>query len=372
MKILQILPALNSGGVERGTVEFAADLVRRGHQSLVMSNGGRLVAQLQAEGSQHIDFPVHRKSLSSLLQVSALRRLIIALAPDVIHLRSRVPAWMCWLAVRKLPQRPALVSTFHGLYSVSRYSEIMGCGDQVIAISDCVRDYILHNYPRINADKISVIHRGVDTREFYTDRVIDPQWRQQFYQQNPQFQNKPLLMLPGRLSRWKGQLQFVDLIAALKQQSVACHGVIIGDPTPGKDSYRQEILQRVHAAGLDGDITLLGHRQDMAELYSQAAVVLNLSQRPEPFGRTVIEALAMSVPVVAFDQGGPAESLRACLPQGLVRQNDMPMLVATVNAMLQQPPVFSLPASFTLQNQSEQTLQVYQRALASRNNSGQK
>lgn len=367
MKVLQVLPSLNSGGVERGTLDFAAELVRRGHQSLVMSAGGRLVEQLEQSGSEHITFSIDKKSLSLFFRIKALRSKIIALKPDVIHVRSRIPAWMIWLALRKIPEhlRPALVSTFHGLYSVSRYSEIMGCGDKVIAISHCVKDYITSNYPRINADKITVIHRGVDISEFNV-AAVKPERVDVLLAEYPQFTGKKLLLLPGRLSRWKGQLNFVDLMAALKPQLADCHGIILGDPTPGKAPYRQEIIDAIHALGLENDVTLIGHSSDMVTMYAASSLVLNLSQKPEPFGRTVIEALAMGVPVVSLDAGGPAESLHSCFPVGLVPPNDQRALVDTVLTVLNESPAVSLEKQFTLDQQASSTLAVYQQAIESR------
>lgn len=366
MRVLQVLPELNSGGVERGTVDFARELVERGHEALVMSNGGRMATLLEQQGSHHIAFPVHRKSLLSLRHVRPLRRRIAQLQPDIIHVRSRLPAWLVWLAVKKLPtaQRPALVSTFHGLYSVNRYSEIMGCGDAVIAISDCVAQYIRDNYPRIPPEKITVIHRGVDTAEFNRDTRADPDWLQHFYQHFPQCRDKPLLTLPGRLSRWKGHTDFIALIEQLQLQGINCHGLIVGDITPGKEAYRQELQALVAARGLTEAITFTGHESQVANIYRLSAIVYNLSQHPEPFGRTVIEALAMGVPVIAYNCGGPAESLRDCLPAGLVPQGSMPGLVETSIRFLEQQPAFELPAQFTLQAQTEKTLAVYQTLLA--------
>lgn len=365
MKVLQILPALDSGGVERGTVDFARLLTQRGHESWVMSAGGRLAAQLEQEGSRHICYPVHQKHLKSLLRVRGLRRHIQALKPDVIHVRSRIPAWMTWLALRKLPpsQRPALVSTFHGLYSVSPYSAIMGCGDQVIAISECVKNYIRENYPKIPAEKIHIIHRGVDTSQFNPDHTPEKAWQQALYQQYPLLEGKPLVLMPGRLSRWKGQPEFIELIAGLVQKGIDCHGVIVGAPTPGKDAYLEDLRQMVESRALGEHITFLGHCDNMPSLYALSAVVCNLSQHPEPFGRTVIEALAMGVPVVSYNYGGPAESLRDCLPQGLVPLNDPSALEDTVISMLQQRPDIELPGAFTLEQQAESTLAVYHTAI---------
>jgi glycosyltransferase involved in cell wall biosynthesis len=365
MKVLQVLPALNSGGVERGTLDFARELVARGHESLVMSNGGRLCAELEREGSRHIQFPVHRKSLTSLLKVRALRRELLSLAPDVIHVRSRVPAWMVWLALRPLDaaQRPALVSTFHGLYSVNRYSAIMGCGDRVIAISQAVADYIAGNYPQIDQARVSIIHRGVDTRQFHPGHRVSEAWREALFQTAPAARDKPLLLMPARLSPWKGQAQFLHIVQRLKAAGQACHGLVVGEPTPGKEPYLQELIQLRDALGLGEDVSFLGHRADMPDLYAMASVVFNLSTHPEPFGRTVIEALAMGTPVVAFDEGGPAESLRDCLPAGLVAPGDLDAAARASLTFLREPPPIELPSQFTLQVQAERTLEVYRQAL---------
>ncbi len=368
MKVLQILPALNSGGVERGTVDFAAELVKRGHQSLVMSSGGALVAQLEAQGSSHITLPVHKKSLSSLLQVKPLRKQFQTLAPDIVHVRSRVPAWLTWLALKKIPvdKRPALVSTFHGLYSTNAYSAIMGCGDQVIAISQCVYDYIVEHYPKVDRKNITIIHRGVDTEQFNQQTAASTDWHQQFFAEHPQCRDKPLLLMPGRLSRWKGQLQFIELIEQLRQAGTECHGLIVGGPTPGKADYQQELVAEVNKRGLSNSLTLLGHRNDMAELYSISSIIYNLSQHAEPFGRTVIEALAMGIPVISYDYGGPAESLRACFPEGLVPLNDLAALAKKTRQVLQSHQPIKLADNFTLSYQAEATLAVYERALAQR------
>ncbi|MGV6807362.1 MAG: glycosyltransferase family 4 protein [bacterium] len=366
MRILQVLPALNSGGVERGTVDFAGELVRRGHESLVMSSGGSLVKALEESGSRHLAFPVHRKSLSSLFKVRALRRLLLDLDVDLIHVRSRVPAWMTWLALRKIPaeKRPALVSTFHGLYSVSPYSAIMGCGDQVIAISQCVRDYIGENYPKIDQAKVTVIHRGVDTGQFNRQTQVADDWRNALFADYPQLSGKPLILMPGRITRWKGQLQFIELIEDLVQRDVHCHGVIVGGAQPGKENFLAELENDVRQRGLTEHVTFLGHRTDIANLYRIASVVCNLSQHAEPFGRTVIESLAVGTPVVSYDYGGPAESLKDCLPQGLVPLGDRQALLDTVGSFLAHRPTFALPENFTLDYQAAATLGVYEKALA--------
>lgn len=368
LRVLQVLPELNSGGVERGVVEFARFLVEQGHDSAVISAGGRLVDTLQAEGSEHYLFPVHKKSLLSLAKVRPLRRLIKQINPDIIHVRSRMPAWLVWLSVARQPatERPGLVSTFHGLYSVNAYSAIMGCGDRVIAISNCVRDYIVNNYPKIDPATITVIHRGVDRQTFPENQPLDEVWRTDFFQEHPHLHGKPIILMPGRLSRWKGQIQFIELMAELKKRGHPAQGLIVGGPTPGKEDYEIELKTLAKAQGVDDRIRFLGHRSDMANLYKVSDVVCNLSQKPEPFGRTVIEALALGTPVVAYNEGGPAESLAACLPQGLVAVGDVQLLADKVIAILEQKPSVHLPDEFTLDQQARTTLAVYESVLASR------
>ncbi|MCZ6889548.1 MAG: glycosyltransferase, partial [Gammaproteobacteria bacterium] len=162
MHVVQVLPELNVGGVERGTLQIAAALVAAGHRSTVISAGGALVGELTGGGTRHVEMPVHAKSLSVLSQIAPLRNTLSALRPDVVHVRSRLPAWLVRFAMKRLPvdARPHLVTTVHGLYGVHPYSAIMTRGDRVIAISRAVLDYITANYPRVDVDVIRLVHRG--------------------------------------------------------------------------------------------------------------------------------------------------------------------------------------------------------------------
>lgn len=364
MRVLQVLPALHSGGVERGTVEFAAELVRRGHESFVLSAGGPLVAQLERQGSVHITRPVHRKSLRSLGQIRPVRALLRELKPDILHLRSRMPAWILYLAWRGLPRhdRPALVATFHGMYSVNPYSAVMARAEQLIAVSNCVKDYVVNSYP-VDPDRLTVIQRGVDVDSFRR-RSLDPAWTEALYKQHPQLQGKRLLLMPGRISRWKGQLQFLEVMAEILRRRPDCHGVIVGGVEPGKERFMGDLEERRRQLGLEQDVTFLGQRDDMAELYLAADLVCHMSSKPEPFGRTVTEALASGTPVVAFDRGGAAETLRACFADGLVPPDDISAFASRALALLEQPEyAIRLPRRFRLDAQAEATLAVYRRAL---------
>lgn len=364
IKVIQILPALDAGGVERGTVEFARELVLRGHESIVISNGGRQVAQLEAEGSRHIQMPVHRKSLLSLAQVPAMRRLLTELKPDIVHVRSRVPAWITWLAWRKMPpsSRPRLVSTVHGLYSVNAYSAIMAKAEHIIAISDCVQSYIVKNYG-VDPGRITRIFRGLDPSVFQQEQD-SREWWTQLLHTYPQFENQRLLLMPGRLSRWKGQEAFLRMMSQLVQLRNDCHGVVVGDAEENKQHYLQELKDLRHELGLDDRVTFVGHRSDIQAFYARAALTCHMSNKAEPFGRTVPEALACGCPVVAFDRGGASESLHAAFPEGLVEADNVQAFAQRIDQLLTAGHgEIRLPDEFFLQHQVEATLAVYQRLL---------
>lgn len=365
MRILQVLPALYSGGVERGTVEFASDLVKQGHDSFVVSNGGPMVEPLVQQGSRHIKMPVHRKSPASFGQIRPMRDLLRDIKPDIVHVRSRMPAWITWLACKGLPpeDRPALVSTFHGMYSVNAYSAIMAKADHVITVSDCVRNYVLNNF-KVAPEQLTVIQRGVDVDGFH-NHELDPGWRDELLQANPQFRGKRLIMMPGRISRWKGQLNFLAMMALIRQQNPDCHGIVVGGVEPGKDHFMAELAQRRKELGLEETVSFLGQRNDMDNLYLIASLVCHMSTKPEPFGRTVTEALASGTPVVAFDRGGAAETLRACFPEGLVEPDDIQTFARTALTLMEiDNPEIEIPWRFRLEAQTETTLGVYETLLA--------
>lgn len=363
LKVIQVLPELNSGGVERGTIELARELVKLGHESLVISNGGRQVERLKAEGSTHITMPVHKKSLSSLAQVKAMRQLLVQLKPDIIHVRSRVPAWIVWLAWRKLPKtsRPKLISTFHGLYSVNFYSAVMARAERIIAISDCVYDYIHHNYS-VNMNKVTRIYRGVDPDAFNTSDSLD-EWQATLYTQYPELQHKRIVLMPGRLTRWKGQEAFIEMMRLLVDQCPEFHGVVVGEADPNKQHYKDELLALCESKQLNDSISFLGHRSDIQNFYRLAEVTCHMSTKPEPFGRTVPEALAVGCKVVAFDRGGASESMKDCYPQGLVEQDNIELFAKKVNELSEQEANIILPEAFYLSYQVKETLAVYELAL---------
>ena len=362
MTVMQLIPALESGGVERGTLEVADELVRRGHRSIVVSAGGRMVGPLIAAGSEHITCRIDRKLPMSLLQVPILRRLIREQKVDVLHARSRIPAWIGRLAWQTLPahSRPRFVTTVHGLYSVNRFSRIMTRGEQVVAVSETIRNYITENYPDVPTKTIRLIPRGVDPTEFPRGYTPSQEWHAKWSTDYPQCSGKQLLTLAGRITRLKGHFDFVDLIAALKSCGHAVHGVIVGDEDPRRQPYAQAVRHSVQQLGLTRDVTFLGHRSDVRDIYAVSSVVLSLSTKPESFGRTTLEPLSMGIPVVGYDHGGVGEILHAVFPEGAVSLRDAKALVGRVELLLKNKLVVPPFEQFRLNTMLDQTIEMYE------------
>jgi glycosyltransferase involved in cell wall biosynthesis len=372
MKVIQILPELNSGGVERGTLEVGKHLVELGQQSIVISNGGRLVEQLEAEGSRHITLPVHKKRLSSLKQVRVLRRLFETEKPDILHLRSRLPAWLAYLAWRKMDPttRPRLITTVHGMYSVNPYSKIMTKGESVICVSNSVKDYVLRNYPDVPTEKLTVIHRGVDPAKFPYNFQPRSEWLAQWQNDYPQLAQKFVITLPGRITRWKGSLDFIQVIAGLKAQGIPAHGLLVSEPHPKKLEFLTEVKTAIKTAGLEHDISLVGHRSDLREIMAISDVVVSCSTDAEAFGRVSLEALAIGRPVTGYAHGGVAEQLDALLPEGKIHVGDTAAMIDLLITW-HQPTKTIVPKPnnpFTLKKMCVTTQQAYSRIGTMRTN----
>ncbi len=361
LSVAQLLPALNGGGVERGTLEIAAELVRRGHRSVVISAGGRLVPELLQAGSEHLAWPLGAKSPLVPRWVRPLRRWLAEQRIDILHARSRLPAWIAWLAWRRMDPatRPRFVTTVHGLYSVSRYSAIMTRGERVIAVSDTVRAYLRRHYPELPTERVQVIQRGVDPMDFPHGYRPAPDWLADWYRHYPQLRDVPILTLPGRLSRLKGHEEFIELIARLRATGRPVHGLIVGGPEPRRQAYADALRENVRSRGLAGIVLFTGHRADMRDIYAVSTLVLSLSAKPESFGRTVLEALSLGRPVVAYAHGGVGEILDRLYPVGRVPPGDEETLLARVAGLLDAPAPVPAEPAFPLRRMLDETLALY-------------
>jgi glycosyltransferase involved in cell wall biosynthesis len=363
LTVVQLLPALQSGGVERSTLEIASALVRAGHRAIVVSAGGRLVPTLEAFGAQHVTLAIGRKSLRTLGQLLPLRRLFEREQPDIVHARSRLPAWLGWGALRGLPKqaRPHFVTTVHGLNSPGRYSAIMTGGERVICVSDTVRRYVLQHYPQTDPARLRVIPRGLDPTQFprapWPDAAMRAQVAGQFHALGG---TGPLLLLPGRGTRLKGHADGLQLLAALRADGLDARLWLPGAREPGREAYIAELEALAAQLGIAGAVAFTPPTARIAQAYAASDLVLQLSRKPESFGRTVIEALSVGRPVLGWAHGGVGELLAQLQPSGAVTPFDDAALAAAARALLATPP--SLPATmpYTLSAMQDATLSLYQ------------
>lgn len=362
LTVVQMLPALESGGVERGTLEVGKYLVEHGHRSLVISAGGRLVPQLESEGSEHIAWDVGRKSLLTPIRyVHRLRRLLREVEADILHVRSRMPGWVGYLAWKGMDpaRRPHFVTTVHGPYSVNRYGSVMVRGERVIAISAMIVDYIRIHYPRVSPAHIRLIHRGVDPAQFPRDHQPAEDWLTNWHKDHPQLAGRKVIVLPARITRWKGQEDFLQVMADLVAAGHNVHGLVVGEAHPRRREFLNELREMCDTLGLAERITFTGHRADLREIMAASDIVLSLSREPEAFGRVTLEALSLGKPVIAYDHGGVSEQLAALLPEGAIPVGDTRMVTDKLARWLVQPPVVTAENPFTLERMLSATLDVY-------------
>ena len=362
LAIVQLLPALDVGGVERGTLEIARAIVAAGHRSIVVSDGGRLVERLVREGSEHVEWKIGAKSPLTLRFIPKLQALVRARRIDIIHARSRVPAWIGWLAWRRMSPgvRPRFVTTVHGMYSVSRYSEVMTYGERVIAVSRAVADYIARAYPRCPAERVRIIPRGVDADEFPYGHVPDAGWREQWTRDHTFLEGKRLVALPGRVTRLKGHDTFIAMLARLKATHPDAQGLVVGGGRPRRIAALRELATR-----LDAPVTFLGPRDDVREIIAVSTLVVSTSMQPESFGRTVLEALRLGVPVAGFDHGGVGEILSDVFPPGRVPAGDMTRLTEIAACFLDSPPRVHKSDAYSLAAMQSSTIGLYEELVAS-------
>jgi glycosyltransferase involved in cell wall biosynthesis len=363
LTIVQLLPSLaGGGGVERGTLEIACALTAACHRAVVIAADGPLAAQLADCGAEHLDWPVGEKSPRTLALIPRLRRLFHERRPDIVHARSRLPAWLAWRALQGLPgtDRPPFVTTVHGLYSVNRYSAIMTRGARVIAVSRSVRDYLLAHYPHLDPARIVVIPRGVDASEFPHGHRPAPDWHEGWLREFPETRGRVILTLPGRVARRKGQEDFIALIARLAAREINVHGLVVGNLEASHRYYAQGLRVLARSMGVEGRVSFTGQRGDLRDIYASSALILSLSVKPEAFGRTVLEALALGVPVVGYAHGGVGELLDELFPAGRVPPGDTDALEAVALAALRTRHDIAALQGYGLAEMQQQTLALYE------------
>lgn len=369
--VLQVLPAMEMGGVERGTVQMAAALTDAGWGATVASSGGLMIHELARARAEHIDLPLAvKRPFRMLRNGDALADLINRREIDLVHARSRAPAWSALSAARRTGK--PFVTTFHNAYGHNwlkhHYNAVMAKGDRVIAISEFVAEHVRQTYG-VDDDRLVTIHRGIDTNLFdpakvSAERIIQVSrgWRLD--------DDRPVIMLPGRLTSWKGQAVLIEALAILGRQDVCC--VLVGGDQ-GRTAYRAELEAAVRQHKLESVVRLVDHCRDMAAAYMLADAVVSASTRPEGFGRVAVEAQAMGRPVIATDHGGARETVWPEQSGWLVPPGDPGALAAALERALEltqgerevmaQYGRDNVEQNFTVTLMCQRTLDVYQSLL---------
>jgi len=365
MHVVQALVSLGIGGSEMVAVETTEFLRAAGHRVTVVAANGPLFQRVNAAGADLLDWPIGRKRLGTLRYIRQLRDWLVENPADIIHVHSRLPAWICLLALRKLPvdKRPVFITSMHGQYSVSSYSAIMAKGDHVIAVSDHIRDYTLKNYLSSPCPQLQTIHGGVSREDFPYGYKPSGEWLQKTFVEFPQLKNKRILLLPGRLSRYKGHATFIELLAVLQREFKDIHAVILGRAKPGS-RYINELEGLAERHGVGDQLTFCGVRTDMRDWMTASKLVFSLcSDPPEAFGRIVPEALSLGVPVIAWDHGGVAEVLEEMFPAGAVDPDNLPALIHKTREFLRRAPKVEESDAFSLLASMDQTMNLYHSAV---------
>lgn len=362
MRIVQLLPELNEGGVERGVVELNREFTRRGHESFVISKGGRLVETIENDGGRHVAFDVCSKNpLTAPWRIHGLRALVRAIDPDILHARSRVPAWLAWLANRKL--HIPFVTTVHGLNSVNKYSEIMTRGDRVITVGEPVRDHILKHYP-VSAEVVRVIQRGVDTECFDPARVDDAFISR--FRAEHSLQGKYVVTSVGRISWLKDYETFIDAIDMLRDKIPGLIGLIVGGAREDKLDYLAQLQARVKSLELENRVVFAGSQSRIAEIYALSDVVVNASLKMGNIGRTIVEAFALDTPVIATTYEGLTNLVEDGVNGYLVETKNPEDLAEKISQVYHQKFTgirASLNPEYTLATMVEKTLATYRELL---------
>jgi glycosyltransferase involved in cell wall biosynthesis len=336
LTVLQVLPSLVTGGVERGTIEITQAIVEAGGSALVASAGGRLVAAIERAGGRHITLPLMRKDPYSIWRNAGLLATIIrAERVDIVHARSRAPAWSAWLACRRTGAH--FVTTWHGTYGEGlplkrRYNSVMARGERVIVASRFI-DRLVGERHGVDPARIRLIPRGVDPAAFDPGAVSGERVMRQLRSWRIP-EHGPVVMMPGRLTEWKGQGVLLEAIARMGRRDVYC--VLVG-AEQGQPRFSQRLVARAAELGISERIRLAGECDDMPAALMAADVVVHASTQPEAFGRVVVEAQALGRPVIAADLGGPAETVEHGITGWRVPPGDPAILAEAIEAVLALP-----------------------------------
>ena len=307
--LLQIIPSLDSGGVEQGTVDVANFIGEKDLGSFIVSSGGNMLTLLNRKKTSHFKLPVHSKNIFSMPFIAnKMSKIISDKHINIVHVRSRFPAWSLQFIRNK---KFKTVSTFHNVYgSQNVFKKIFNKGlsrvDYIVAISDFVKSKIVDTY-KINENKITVINRGVDTK-FFNPTINNENNFINFLNKYDLLDKKKIILYPGRLTNWKGQINFLKIMESYRNDQIICY--FVGDDK--NKSYTSKLINEINKRNLQQNCKITGHlsKDDLKMMYKCADIVISAPLKPEGFGRTISESLAMKKIILCYDYGGARDQLR--------------------------------------------------------------
>jgi len=355
MKILHMVPALETGGVETGTIDLALSLKKLGQTVVVVSAGGKLVGELEKNGILHIKLPVHKKSITSLLLVPEVIRVLKKENIDIVHASSRVPAWIGFLAC-KLTKTP-FVTSCHGFYSKHFFSSIMGRGKLVMVISETIKKRMTKDF-KVPENKIRLVYRGVDLERFPYNLA----------KYNKKKEN-PVVINIGRLTPIKGQREFIKAMKHVIERIPKATAQLVGD---GKEYFLDELNELADQEGIREHVKFMGRKKDIKSLLEEADCLVLSTNVPEGFGRTLIEAGSSGTACCASSIGGIKEILEDGISGLLFPPGDNIKMANAIIRILNDTELSKKCAQnlrkkvencFTLDKMARETLSVYEEAL---------
>ena len=357
MRIVQVIPELNEGGVERGVVELNREFVRKGIESFVISAGGKLENQINLDGGNHVKFDVCSKNIfTAFRRVKGLKKILKEINPDIIHVRSRVPAWLVYFANKSLNIK--VVSTVHGFNSVGFYSSIMQKSDAVICVSNSIKEYIQKHY-QTPESKITVIPRGIDL-ELFNPKNIDDSFIENFKKEFD-LENKFIVSSVGRVTQLKDYETFIKAILLVKKEIPNIVGLIVGGVRSDKEDYLNSLKSLIKELKLEENIIFTGSQSKIEQIYALSDVVISSSKKPESFGRAVAEAICMNKPAIATNHGGVKDIIIENENGFFFEVGDDKELADNIlkSRILKFDGYGYISGNFSLKNMLDRTLEVY-------------
>ncbi|MFI3242164.1 MAG: glycosyltransferase family 4 protein [Alphaproteobacteria bacterium] len=307
--VLQVLPEMEHGGVEVGTVEIATGLQKAGIRNFVASRGGRMLYELDKIKVQHFTLPLKTKNpIQGIVNYFSLKKIIKEHGINVVHARSRAPAWSAYFAAKKCGVK--FITTFHGKYkfgplSIKKvYNKVMTYGRLIIVISEHIKKHLINDY-NVDKKKLRLVHRCVNIERFSPDSISEERIINVIKSYNIP-DDKKILLLNGRITRWKGHTLLLDALAKLEEKDWLC---IISGSDQGRKYFVDELKEKVMELGLEDKVKFIGFCSDIPALLSVSDVVFSTAIEPEAFGRASIEAQAMGKIIIASNHGGSLENI---------------------------------------------------------------